>query len=454
MTAHSGVDAASLRGDRCRFSVVGAYWLIQGSNAAQWIVYSPIVRQVESYYNVGSTEVNLLSSMYMICYVIFVFFSAVVFDVVGLKRGVLLASLLNLLAAVIRLVSLYIYPSYGLLIVTQFVAAFAQILLLPSPPYIANQWFAATQRTAANTVLFSATGAGTALGLLIPPLIVRNSEKHEFAMLFLGHVFFAAAGVLWAALGFPMQPSIPPSFAANHDAVADRQRSIRAVTFDVFRSMYRIALDQYQLILSGGCAVGLSWSIAAVLPQLLEPFGVSERWSGVIGFANMGAGTLVAPFIGHLLDRSRTFHKPILLMLMGMLLCLAVLPSVLCLHYSLDTPAVLAVTFVTWTGAGILQTAMLPAMFELMVELTFPVPESISAPALLWMASFLSLVFIYVFGAILGDHPGKGESLWCLGGSVLVTGCAVAFAAYVVPVYKRQEFERKQLVQDYSEVNL
>ena len=53
-----------------------------------WITFAPISSYVEDYYHVSASTVNMLSIVYMIIYIPFVFLSSWVIDHKGLKTGV------------------------------------------------------------------------------------------------------------------------------------------------------------------------------------------------------------------------------------------------------------------------------------------------------------------------------------------------------------------------------
>ena len=103
-----------------------------------WVVVTPISTQIEKAYQVSPAVVSIIPMSYLIMYTLVNFPSNWVLDVKGIKKGVVVGSVLNLLGTGIRSMVKYAFP---FMIVGQIFCAIGQPFLLNAPMKIASRWF-------------------------------------------------------------------------------------------------------------------------------------------------------------------------------------------------------------------------------------------------------------------------------------------------------------------------
>jgi MFS transporter, FLVCR family, feline leukemia virus subgroup C receptor-related protein len=546
-----------LRGDPWRFAVAPIFCLLSISNAMQWIAFSPIVDEVRAYFHMNATQVNFLSTTYVISYVVIVFLSCKLYEVTGIKIGVVIAAAANALGALLKIIALYAWPNAVLLYIAQAVCSVTEVLTIATPPLISNRWFPENERMVANTLMSSALNFGCGIGVLIPTLFVgpNSQDKKHFGNFFWFHLAYAVLMLLLVIFLFPRKPRFCASHVAarqqnreerrtraldnvlhrqhtddddeeeaagegvaatkKHDneptgaasseqnageklssemkkATRDSRRcskeggsntgnqctherdaaeevteaidametdasdveeaevqpvNVFSVLMDCFRE-FRHNLSFVLLGIASAAELGLIWGVATVLPQMLAPYGISEAISGWIGFLNLVLGTVVCPFFMPLVDRFGRRYKLLLCSLAVVVVIVMVLLTLL-LHFGpkveSDSKYYVAVVFVLWGGiAGLCQNFMMPLMFEYVVELTFPMAESTSAPVLTWSACLTNFLLTLILGEVLGDNPTENEALRTFIGATVVSviGCVMLFLTK--PMTKRSDYEKRQ----------
>ncbi|GET85544.1 mfs transporter, putative [Leishmania tarentolae] len=517
----------------------------------QWIAFSPIVDEVRAYFHMNATQVNFLATTYVIAYVVIVFLSCKLYEVTGIKIGVLIAAAANALGALLKIVALYAWPNAALLYLAQVSNSFTEVLTIATPPLISNRWFPESERMVANTVMSASLNFGCGIGVLIPTFFVgpnKQSKKH-FGNFFWFHFAVAALVLVLVVFLFPRKPR----YAASHVAARQQnreERRLRALDHVLHRqhsdedeeesdppphlhaepqqqkgaatnaneplaanmsdaskkgkrdlaaaavagnqcamdnsatvahvideiqdtesddkleepevqpvNVFSVLMDCFRefrgnwsfilLAISSAAELGLIWGVATVLPQMLAPYGVSEAMAGWIGFLNLVLGTIVCPFFMPLVDRYGRRYKLLLCALSVVVVVVMVLLTLL-LHFGPpvheeSTHYVLSV-FVLWGGvAGLCQNFMMPLMFEYVVELTFPMAESTSAPVLTWTACLTNFLLTLIFGEVLTDTPTENKALRTFIGATVVSviGCVTLFLTK--PLTRRTDYETRQV---------
>ncbi|CBZ23174.1 uncharacterized protein [Leishmania mexicana MHOM/GT/2001/U1103] len=540
-----------LRGDPWRFAVAPIFCLLSISNAMQWIAFSPIVDEVRTYFNMRATQVNFLATTYVIAYVAIVFLSCKLYEVTGIKIGVLIAATANALGALLKIIALYAWPNAALLYLAQVSNSFTEVLTIATPPLISNRWFPENERMVANTVMSSALNFGCGIGVLIPTFFVgpdKQSKRH-FGNFFWFHFVYAALVLALVVFLFPRKPR----YAASHVAARQQnreERRLRALdhvlhhrhsdedeeesdsqphphagqktgvakskseplatgvtaackegsgdlaaaaagaagsqcasrngaavehvideiqdaesesakeepevqpvnVFSVLMDCFREFRSNWSFILlsiSSAAELGLIWGVATVLPQMLAPYGISEAMAGWIGFLNLVLGTVVCPFFMPLVDRYGRRYK-LLLCVLSVVVVVVMLLLTLLLHFGPavheDSKYYVTAVFVLWGGvAGICQNFMMPLMFEYVVELTFPMAESTSAPVLTWTACLTNFLLTLIFGEVLTDTPTENRALRTFIGATVVSSIGCVALLLTKPLTKRTDYEKRQV---------
>ncbi|CAJ1988329.1 Sugar (and other) transporter/Major Facilitator Superfamily [Leishmania donovani] len=581
------------KGDPWRWVVLALFCLYSASNAIQWITYSSIATATRTFFDLTTNQLNMLSSVYMIVFVVGAYFTCTTFERWGVRRGVLIGCELNAMGSILKVAPGLQKPCYLTLVVPQTLNSIAQLFVLSTPPLIAAQYFAPHQRTFATAIAATANSLGNAIALFAPPLIVRSSTgtTKEFMLLFcleMGFCVLITVGVFLflrppsfkapsqallgelasaegrAASGRAQRPvaqqlhqrrgdreeGVAPdelqseacSNVQNGDrssvedknddsgvgagrgrAVAHGQRhtasgepiashisacagargnntsvnrpvvefadaegtakpgggaySAQEVTLDpspdfytefdrgsmskhkamtmwhrlrhnehvitfleVGHTIYLLLCRRDFVFLLGAFSISMGsvWTYASVLAQILEPFGVAAELAGGIGAFNVIVGTVVSYLVGLWVDRTRHYKYPLLVCLMGSVLCCIGL-IIIMLKAPSHTRTMDGLCSFIYIFAGVFQNTAIPICFEFAMEISYPLPESVPGALLMAGANLCSLIMLSVASMMLGN--GVASTSACV--SVLILITCVCVVGAILAVFPREKLYRR-----------
>ena len=378
-----------------RWVVLTVFCLLSASNGFQFINYAPIFHECRDYFGMSVLQVNFLTTIYTIVYPALIFLGCVSVQQHGPHGAMLLGALTNAIGAIIKTVGALYIPSFGILLLSQSFNGLSEVFFLSLPPVLAATWFNSRQRTLACSIAVISNSVGTAVGFIIPPLVINESHhsKESFTLLFGVQAVVSIAIVLFILL-LPPRPENRPSITAAQTT------SLK----DVLPTLKYLMTHPSYLCLgfaSGFCGDSL-WVFASLLSQALPPFGVSEVQCGWIGFSLTMSGIVSASIIGAIVDKTRKYKSTLLGLSFGALASFSAL--LLSLMYG-ERAKMFALSFTFVTIMGFFLSATVPLQLEFAVELTYPHPEGVSTTFLLCLSGILSPILTVIATNMLGESP-------------------------------------------------
>ena len=432
---HVDPDAPTYTGEPARILAVVEFSCLTAGNAVQWTNYSMVPNEANAYFGLSSAEINALSAAYELSTVLAIPLIVWFFRRFGFKAGLLVCAGCNVLGGTLKLLAaLFHVQSFPLLYVPQMLLGLASAVCITVPPQVAMRWFPAHERTLACTAAAMANNFGLALGMLLPSWFVtpQSHGRAAWATLFGAQLAFTVVDAAVLLFLVPPGPTQPPSVAAaargidvaaaiaptsTNDDDADSGGDVARGDDAMGNATSGVSFAWKQrppwfllLAVSWSVALGLVWTISALLPQLLTPFGISERAAGQMGFASILVGSIVAYAIGAAVDRHRVYRAPLAVLVAGCGALLAAITALLAATPDAATPSLGAV-FALYIALGVCQGGMVPIGFEFAVELSFPyLDESTSGGILMWGANFLGLVTLFAFPPAFGLEAVDGNT--------------------------------------------
>jgi MFS transporter, FLVCR family, feline leukemia virus subgroup C receptor-related protein len=402
-----------------RWIVLLIYCLYGLSNQVQYVAFSTIVRELQDYYRISSLQVNVLTAMFPIIYVMLVFPGCTVYEAIGLRGGLLIGAGFNAIGSVLKLLAVWI-AEYWILLIAQLFNAVSQVFFLALPPLVASTWFPDNERTLATALGTLSGFVGMAIGMFYSPqLVEKHSTTKNFGVLFGSQCCLGVVVFLGVLLFVDPSPPSSPSLTAN-------RRTERVAVWPVLREQLKNK-NVVLLCLCFGLVNGLYTGLAAVLSQIMQPFGVTEDQTGLIALCGILSGAVgcgvVAPFV----DRHRQYKKPIIFFF-GIVGLLAAMTSLCMKVISNDF---VTAAFVLTILIELMVLPVMPIVLELSVELTYPHPETICSSLAIASLSFWSVVGIGIFSAILGDTPTQSDSFTLMTTVVVINFVAVFLMFFV-----------------------
>lgn len=401
-----------------RFAVLTVFSLYSMVNAFQWIQYSIITNVFTQFYGVENDKIDLLSIVYMVAYVPLIFPATWLLDRRGLRLTALLGSGLNCVGAWLKCAS--VSPDlFGVTVTAQVICSVAQVFILGLPSRIASVWFGPREVSTACATAVLGNQLGTAIGFLLPPVLVPNTPEdqdltaHNIRIMFYGTAAVSTGLFVLALIVIKDRPPRPPSQA-------------QAVLTDSLPEDYSYRQSIYNLIknkafvlllISYGILTGAFYSVSTLLNQMImDCYENQELNAGRIGLTLVVAGMVGSILCGLWLDHTKTYKMTTLIVYFLSFVGMVVFTFTLNLNN-------IYLVFVTAGVLGFFMTGYLPLGFEFGVEITYPESEGTSSGLLNAFAQIFGIIFTLIQGRLTTVYgPLAGNvflSAWIFLGIIL-----------------------------------
>ncbi|XP_006890609.1 PREDICTED: feline leukemia virus subgroup C receptor-related protein 1 [Elephantulus edwardii] len=405
-----GIPAPRIALSPRRFVVLLIFSLYSLVNAFQWIQYSIISNVFEGFYGVSSLHIDWLSMVYMLAYVPLIFPATWLLDTKGLRLTVLLGSGLNCLGAWVKCGSVQPHL-FWVTMLGQCLCSVAQVFILGLPSSIASVWFGPKEVSTACATAVLGNQLGTAVGFLLPPVLVPNTQNNTSLLACnISTMFYGTSGVstllfILTIIAFKEKPPYPPSQAQAvlQDNLPEKysyKKSIR----NLFKNMPFVLL-----LISYGIMTGAFYSVSTLLNQMILTYYKGEEVNaGRIGLTLVVAGMLGSILCGLWLDYTKTYKQTTLIVYILSFVGMVIFTSTLDLGY-------LSIVFITAGVLGFFMTGYLPLGFEFAVEITYPESEGTSSGLLNAAAQIFGILFTLAQGKLTSKYkPLAGNIFLCV----------------------------------------
>ncbi|XP_061785180.1 heme transporter FLVCR1 [Nerophis lumbriciformis] len=393
-----------------RFVVLAVFSLYSLVNAFQWIQYSIIAHVFTRFYQVSNDTINWLSIVYMLAYVPLIFPATWLLDRRGLRLTAVLGAGLNCAGAWLKCAS--VGPGlFAVTMVAQVICSVAQVFILGLPSRIASVWFGPKEVSTACATAVLGNQLGTAIGFLLPPVLVPNMSNdeelttHNIRVMFYGTAAVSTALFILTLIVMKDRPPLPPSQAqAVLPAAPSEDYSYRRSIVCLMKNKAFVLL-----LISYGIMTGSFYSVSTILNQMIMScYKDQELNAGRIGLTLVVAGMVGSILCGLWLDHTKTYKMTTLLVnfltFVGML--------VFTFTLNLDN---IYLVFFTAGMLGFFMTGYLPVGFEFGVEITYPESEGTSSGLLNASAQIFGILFTLIQGKLTTDYnPMAGNLFLCV----------------------------------------
>ncbi|XP_030577506.1 choline/ethanolamine transporter FLVCR1 [Archocentrus centrarchus] len=413
---------------RRRFAVLTVFSLYSLVNAFQWIQYSIITNVFTQYYGVTNDKVDWLSIVYMVAYVPLIFPATWLLDRKGLRLTALLGAGLNCAGAWLKCGS--VSPElFGVTITAQVICSVAQVFILGLPSRVASVWFGPREVSTACATAVLGNQLGTAIGFLLPPVLVPNTPDdveltgHNISIMFYGTAAVSTVLFILAVLVIKDRPPLPPSQAQA--VLPDSPPE----DYSYKQSILNLAKNKafVLLLISYGIMTGSFYSVSTLLNQMIMAcYENQELNAGRIGLTLVVAGMVGSILCGLWLDRTKLYKITTLIVYILSFL------GMLVFTFTLDLENIYLV-FITAGVLGFFMTGYLPLGFEFGVEITYPESEGTSSGLLNAFAQIFGIIFTLIQGKLTTDHGPLAGNLFL---------CAWIFLGIILTALIKSELKR------------
>ena len=376
-----------------RWIVLAVFMFINLTIQTLWIGYAPITGPAASFYGVSDLRIGLLAMSFMLVYIPLSIPVSWVIDTYGFRKAVSIGALIMGVFGIVRGLA---GDNYSLVLWSTIAIAVAQPFLLNAWTKMPANWFSLDQRATAVGLVTLSNLVGTALGLVLTPILIEQISIPDIQLIYGGFAAFSALLFLTLAREKPPTPPCPPGMEARALMLAGLKHALRVKPFWLYLAVSFIGL-------------GIFNGITTWVENIIRPRGFSPTDAGTLGALMLVGGLLGAVIIPPFSDRQ---HKRQRYLLLGFGLAI---PGLIGLTFAQSTWLLLLSAF----SLGFFLVSANPVGMQYAAEITYPTPEGTSN-GLIQLFGQASVVFVYVMEALKRSDGSFTPSLLLAAALMLV----------------------------------
>jgi MFS family permease len=356
-----------------RWVVLGATMLVNATLQVLWIAYSPVSSAASEYFGVSGLAVGFFAMSFMIAFLPFSLPASWAIDRFGFVKAVGLGSAMVGGFGLLRGLA---GRDFALAMIATCGMAAAQPLFLNAWTKMPAVWFPAKERATAVGLTTIASIAGTAVGLVVTPILAAGMDLGRIQLVY--GVAAAAAAVIFFLLARE-KPTIPPDESAAEERVFMVEGLVKALKNPSFLRFLAIAF----------VGMGIFNGVTTWVEGIVRPRGIASTDAGLLGAVMLAGGVVGAVVLPALSDRAGRRKPYILIGLAG------ALPGLLGLAFAQSFILIALSSFVL----GFFLIAVNPVGMQYAAEAVRPVPEG-SSNGLVSLAGQASVLLVYAMEAL------------------------------------------------------
>jgi sugar phosphate permease len=362
-----------------RWIVLFAFFLLTVAISVQWLTFAPIAREARDAYGVSALQIDLLSLIFLVLFVVVCIPASYLIDRYGIRRGIGIGAVLTLIFGLAKGV---FASSYAAMFVCQVGLGIAQPFILNGVTKLALNWFPLRERATAVGLATLAQFVGfIVVNLAAPHLLLMRGGAYDLTRGLMAWGVFSALSAVAFLLLVRERPD-GDSGAASGDERAGPGLGVRAIL------RQRDAAMTVVLFFNG---LGIFNAIATCIDQICEMKTLTSEQTGTIMgtmFVAAVLGALVMPPLSDRLHRRKPF-------LVGAMALAA--PSLAVMTVFKDYGPMLASS--AMVGFSLLGMAG-PIGFQYAAEVCHPAPEALSQGVVLLAGQISGILFVLGMNAV------------------------------------------------------
>ncbi len=344
-----------------------------------WLTLAPVASLAAEFYGVGSMEISMFSTSYMIMYILFTYPASWVIDKFGYRKSLTIGCMITAVFGILRIV---FANHFGIVLVCQFAIAIGQPFLLNISTKVPANWFPLNERSIASGILTMAQYLGFVVAMVLSPIL---AEMNGIPMIYQVYGLIACVCAVIAITFTRERPRIAPGPEAEKEDISIgsmlklfKNRNFIYVLVIVFISM------------------GIFNALLTLIETILKPRGLSMDQAGIVGAIFVVAGVVGAVVLPVLSDKLHR-RTPMFIAAISLLV-----PLYLGLTYLKGYSLIAMVSAL----AGFTVMGVAPILFQHGAEVAYPVKEGTSFGLILLMGQISGSLFVIIFEAI-NDAAGS-----------------------------------------------
>jgi MFS family permease len=356
-----------------RWVVLAAFMFINLTIQMLWITYAPITGPAAKFYGVTDLQIGFLAMSFMIAFIPLSIPVSWIIDTYGFRLAVSIGAVLM---GIFGLLRGFAGGNYSLVLWSTVGIAAAQPFLLNAWTTVPAKWFAIEERATAVGLVTLANLVGTALGMVLTPILAETLSIPTVQLIYGGIAAFSAVLFLALARETPPTPPCPPG------------EEVRALMLDGLKHAFTVKSFWLYLFVSF-IGLGIFNGITTWVENIIRPRGFTPTDAGTLGALMLVGGVLGAVVIPPFSDKQRKRQPYILL---GMILAI---PGLVGVAFATST----WLLFISAFAMGFFLVSTSPIGMQYAAEVTQPTPEGTSN-GLIQLFGQASVVFVYIMEAM------------------------------------------------------
>jgi len=377
-----------------RWVVLAVFMFINLTIQMLWITYAPITGPAAEFYGVTDLQIGLLAMTFMIAFIPLSIPVSWVIDTYGFRLAVGIGAALM---GIFGLLRGFAGSNYTLVLWSTIGIAIAQPFLLNAWTTVPAKWFPVESRATAVGMVTLANLVGTALGMVLTPVLIESMFIPTVQLIYGGVTAFSSILFLLLARETPPTPPCPPG------------QETRALMLDGLK--HAITIKPFWLyLIASFIGLGIFNGLTTWIEAIIRPRGFTPTDAGTLGALMIAGGLIGAIVLPALSDKQQKRQRYLMIAFVG------AIPGLLGLTFA--TSSVLL--FGSAVLLGFFLVSAMPIGMQYAAEITYPTPEGTSN-GLIQLFGQGAVVFVWVMEAMKSSDGSFTPSLLLALGLLIVS---------------------------------
>jgi len=356
-----------------RWVVLAVFMFINLTIQILWITYAPITGLAAEFYGVGDLQIGLLSMTFMIAFIPLSIPVSWVIDTYGFRLAVGIGAVLMGVFGLLRGLA---GTNYTLVLWSTIGIAVAQPFLLNAWTTVPAKWFPVDSRATMVGLVTLASLIGTALGMVLTPILIESMSIANVQLIFGGITAFSSVLFILFARETPPTPPCSPG------------QETRALMLDGLKHAVTVKPFWFYLIASF-IGLGIFNGLTTWVEAIIRPRGFTPTDAGTLGALMIAGGLVGAIVLPALSDKQRKRQRYLMIAFVG------AIPGLLGLTFAQSS----LLLFGSAVVLGFFLVSAMPIGMQYAAEITRPTPEGTSN-GLIQLFGQGAVVFVYIMEAM------------------------------------------------------
>jgi len=356
-----------------RWVVLAVFMFINLTIQILWITYAPITGLAAEFYGVGDLQIGLLSMTFMIAFIPLSIPVSWVIDTYGFRLAVGIGAVLMGVFGLLRGLA---GTNYTLVLWSTIGIAIAQPFLLNAWTTVPAKWFPVDSRATMVGLVTLASLIGTALGMVLTPILIESMSIANVQLIFGGITAFSSILFILFARETPPTPPCSPG------------QETRALMLDGLKHAVTVKPFWFYLIASF-IGLGIFNGLTTWVEAIIRPRGFTPTDAGTLGALMIAGGLVGAIVLPALSDKQRKRQRFLMIAFVG------AIPGLLGLTFAQSS----LLLFGSAVVLGFFLVSAMPIGMQYAAEITRPTPEGTSN-GLIQLFGQGAVVFVYIMEAM------------------------------------------------------